>query len=451
MKEYLAKLPREIQDILRDVRSVAVEDAIPAYLVGGFVRDMLLGAQNFDLDIVVEGDGIEFAQALAARFQAKLTPHRRFGTATIALGRHLKIDIAGARKEYYPAPAHLPVVAPGHLKDDLFRRDFTINAMAVGIADHNYGIFLDFFGGKDDLKNKCVRVLHDKSFDDDPTRILRAVRFEQRYGFRIEPRTLKLLTHAARCAMLEKVEPQRLRDELIPMLKEAGAENGIRRLGALAGFSFIYPRLHLPAQARGLLRHVRCEVEWFRKSCGHRRRLDAWLIYLMALTDSLNEDQTREFSDRYVLRKGDAMRLLSVKKITARMLAPFFRRDVAPSRIFAFFEPLSYETVLMLKAKYRHSRLQRYIGDFLEIYNGIKIGVSGHDLHALGVAPGPFYQKIFSGVLHAKVDGLVETKEDELAFIRVLVKEREFLNKDAPVYQSPRLRSRPQSTDHSPQ
>lgn len=179
MKEYLRKLPKEIQDLISKAARVASGNNISAYLVGGFVRDLLLGVKNLDLDIVVEGDGIKFAQDFAHTLKAKLILHRRFGTATITLGYNLKIDIATARKETYPYPACLPVVTSGTIEDDLARRDFTINAMAISIMQKDFGRFIDLLYGKHDLYHKKIRVLHNLSFIDDPTRILRAIRFEK--------------------------------------------------------------------------------------------------------------------------------------------------------------------------------------------------------------------------------------------------------------------------------
>jgi tRNA nucleotidyltransferase (CCA-adding enzyme) len=236
MRNRLHKLPQEIKDLIYLASNIATENNMPVYLVGGFVRDLLLEVKNLDLDFVIEGDGIKFAEDLATILKARLIRHRRFGTATIVLNpvrvitsfsrlpivsRGVKIDIATARRETYPRPASLPLVTRGTLEDDLARRDFSVNAMAISITKKDFGKLVDFFCGKDDLQHKKVRILHSLSFIDDPTRMLRAIRFEQRYNFKIEPHTLKLLKVAAAIKMLEKVQPQRLRDELILILKEA--------------------------------------------------------------------------------------------------------------------------------------------------------------------------------------------------------------------------------------
>ena len=212
MKTYLNNLPKEIQNLIRLTGDIASQNNMYAYLVGGFVRDLILGAKNLDLDIVVEGEGIKFAEALAQRLQAKLIRHRRFGTATVILKKRLKVDIATARSEVYPKPAYLPIVRPGRLQDDLFRRDFGINCLAMSINQADFGRIIDLYGAKEDLRRRRIRILHGLSFIDDPTRILRGVRFAARYNFRLEAGTRQLLEEALKSKMLDKVQPQRTRD-----------------------------------------------------------------------------------------------------------------------------------------------------------------------------------------------------------------------------------------------
>src|SRR3989338_4893028 len=271
MREYLKKLPKEILDLLYLAEDIAFQNNMRAYLVGGFVRDLLLGVKNLDLDIAIEGDGIKFAEELSDRLNSKLIRHRRFGTATIASRHNLKIDIATARKEFYPKAAHLPVVSPGTLRDDLFRRDFTINAMSISIMKEDFGSLIDLFEGRADLKHKKIKILHSLSFIDDPTRILRAIRFEKRYNFRLEPQTLKLLKEAVHLKMLQQVQPQRIRDELVLLLKEGRALKQIMRLRQLGGFSFIHPRLILSKNNCLFLKNIQKQVNWFKRSYPQRR------------------------------------------------------------------------------------------------------------------------------------------------------------------------------------
>jgi len=401
---------------------IAQANKMHAYLVGGFVRDLILAVTNLDLDIVIEGDGIKFAEDLASRLKANLIRHKRFGTATVTLGHNLKIDIATAREETYPVPASLPSVTSGSVKDDLKRRDFSINAMAVSINKENYGELIDFFRGGIDLRDRKVRVLHDLSFIDDPTRILRAIRFEQRFNFKIEPKTLKLLKEAKKIKMLDRVQPQRLRDELILILKEEHPLKEIRRLSGLVGLSFINPRLKLQKSNYQLLSAVEKQINWFKKIYPQRRHLDVWLIYFMALIDNLDLADLKLIFKAFVFRRGEEKRMLTCKKITDKFIRQLCRKDIKPSRIFHMLDPLSYEVILLLKAKYKNGVLDKNIENFFEIYNFIRISVTGHDLYRLGIEPGPYYQKIFAKVLKAKLDGKVSTKEEELSLIDKLTK-----------------------------
>lgn len=423
MKEYINKLPKEVQGLIYLARDIACKNNITAYLVGGFVRDLLLGVENLDLDIVVEGNGIKFAENYASNLKAKLIPHRRFGTATITnVFSGIKIDIASARKENYPYPASLPLVSYGTLRDDLFRRDFSINAMAISINSKDFGKLIDLFGGRSDLAHRLIRILHNLSFIDDPTRILRAIRFEKRYGLKIEPTTFKRLKQAVRLKMLEKVQAQRIRDALILMLKEAHPLKGIRRLKELAGFTFISPHILLSEKTCRFLSSIERQITWFKRTYPELRPLDTWLIYFIGLTDSLKREELRRILRRFAFQRGEEKRILTHKKINSKFIAGLSKEKIKPSKVFEFLDPLSFEAILMLKAKYKNRNIKRQIESFLKDYNRVRICISGHDLHRLGLAPGPGYQKIFKKVLDAKLNGLVKTKEEEMVLLKKLAK-----------------------------
>jgi len=415
MKKYLEKLPQEMRGLIKLAGDIAAKRNMRVYLVGGFVRDLLLGVTNLDLDIVVEGDGISFAEDVAAELGSKLIRHHAFGTATILSGRHLKIDVATARKESYAGPAQLPVVRPGSLKDDLFRRDFSINAMAADINHGDFGRLIDLYGGVSDLKNKKVRVLHAFSFIDDPTRILRAVRFEQRYGFHIELRTLKYLKSAAAGGMLEAVEPQRMRDELILMLKEKEPVKALERLHALGSLAFIKKGLKLSKKARALLAAVNKEILWFEKKFPHRRRLDKWLMYFMALIDALSVKDTGNICARFAFCKGETKRMVCFKRLRPVFIRALSKAGLKPSKIFSLLEPLPYEVILLAKAKFKAPALQLHTSDFFRIYNGTRIQVAGGDLQKMGCPPGPRYQEILKEILRAKLDGRAVNRQEELS------------------------------------
>lgn len=421
MQEYLKKLPKEIQGLIQLASDIAYRDRFGVYLVGGFVRDLILNVKNFDIDIVAECNGIKFAEDLAQALKAKVITHKRFGTATITFDAGLKIDIATVRKEFYPQPACLPEVSSGTLKDDLFRRDFTINAMAINISRDSFGRIIDSYGGREDLRDKKIRVMHNLSFIDDPTRILRAIRFATRYDFTIEPHTLRLLKEALKLNMLHKVQPQRVRDEVVLILKEDHPVKQIRHIQKLAKFTFISPGLSMAPAAYRFLNAIEKEIAWFKEALPWHRQLDTWLIYFMGLIDSLKFSQALNVCRSFVFRRGEEKRIFAYKRISARLIRALSQSGHPPEKIFHLLEPLSYEVLILLKAKHKNSNFQRNIDDFLRHYHCLRIHVSGHDLHNLGIVPGPHYQKILRKVLNAKLNGKVKTKEEELELIRRLI------------------------------
>jgi len=306
--------------------------------------------------------------------------------------------------------------------EDLMRRDFTINALAFGIGRGQEQRLIDPFGGRNDLAQGRIRVLHDLSFKDDPTRILRAIRFQQRFGFRIEHKTLLLLKEAANSGLLHKVNSHRIRDELILMLKEANPVKQIRTLYSLAGLSFISPKLKPGKATYDLFKAIDKELSWFTENLPRRRHLDAWVIYLAALLKPLGLAEIRKVSRNLALRNGEEKRIVSYCQLGPRIISSLSVKRIIPSRIFSLLEPLSYETIILLAANSKNKYCRKHIADFFEIYNGMRLYVSGHDLHGLGILPGPVYQKIFAKVLEAKLNGKVSTYQDELVLIRRLTR-----------------------------
>ncbi|MDD5120628.1 MAG: CCA tRNA nucleotidyltransferase [Candidatus Omnitrophica bacterium] len=422
MKEYFKLLPQKLKTIVSCIAQVSEETHMPAYLVGGFLRDLILQVKNFDLDIAVEGNGIIFAEHLAGKLKSELRTHERFGTATLLLDGFLKIDIATTRKEEYSSCASLPEVRFSPLQDDLMRRDFTINAMAVSISEGCAQVLIDPFGGKDDLSCGVIRILHDLSFEDDPTRILRAIRFEQRFNFKIEPKTLSLINDAVKKGMLNKVSPHRIRDELVLMLKEGNLLKQIKRLDSLCSLSFIDKKLKATKSTYDLFKSIDKEVIWFNNNfCGYRQ-LDTWLIYFTALLLPLALREVKKITSRLSLCRGEAKRIISYYVLRHKLIRALSKKNVLPARIFTMLEPLSYETIILLKSSSSNKYLKKYIANFLEIYNGMRLYISGKDLAGMGLLPGPRYQKIFAKVLEAKLNGVVENRRQELVLIKKLIK-----------------------------
>jgi tRNA nucleotidyltransferase (CCA-adding enzyme) len=424
MKKYLKKLPVELKKVIQQAVKVSQSTRMPAYLVGGCLRDLMLGDKNFDLDIAVEGDGIFFAEQLAKKLRSGLKIHERFRTATLILADRQKVDIATARREKYPHFAALPVVSSGSLREDLKRRDFTINAMALRLAADKKQEIIDPFDARADLASGKIRILHNLSFKDDPTRIFRAIRFSQRLDFQIEPKTLALLKEAIRDGWLDKVHPHRMRDELILILKEQDPFRPIKKLNDLGGLSFISTKLKIGKPAQNLFRSIAKQIAWLVKYFPARRQLDSWLLYFAALLEPLSYPQIKKIVYRLGLPKGDQKRVVSYYQLRNKLISSLSKKQVSPEQVFSLLEPLSYETIILLSATTLNKNFKKHLADFFKIYNGMRLCISGKDLGGLGVLPGPEYQKIFARVLAAKLNGRVKNRQTELVLIRKLVKDK---------------------------
>ena len=425
MRKYLENLPQEIKHVITLAAKVSRETKMPAYLVGGFPRDLILGLKDWDLDITVEGNGIKFAEALAGRLNSSLLKHEIFGTATLVVDQRLKIDIATTRKEIYPSSACLPVVSPGSLREDLFRRDFTINAMAVSLSEEMDQKLIDIFGGIDDLAKGNIRILHDLSFRDDPTRILRAIRFKQRYNFKIEPKTLRLLKEAIDSGLLDKMSPHRMRDELILCFKEKNPSGILKQIYTLGGLSFISDKLKPAKSTYDLFKSINKEILWLMRDLPLHREFQVWLVYFAALLNSLTLAQEKHIIRRFGLSKQEENKILSCRKINQKLIKRLKDQKIKPAQIFALLRPLSYEAIILLRSTSQDNLIRKHIADFLKVYNCVRLCVSGDDLHKLGVLPGPKYQKILNVVLVARLNGKVKNHQEELALIKRLIKKTE--------------------------
>jgi len=412
-------LPKDIIELLKNIGSLADGMGYSAFVVGGLARDLFMDVKNLDLDIVIEGNAIELGRLLSKKLRSALVVHKRFGTATVIAKDHLKIDLATARREVYEKPAALPTVEFSSLKDDLIRRDFTINAMAISINKANFGQLVDFFGGEVDLAAGRIAVMHDGSFIDDPTRIFRAVRFEQRLGFTIDAHTEELIQCAVDEEMFYKVEPQRIRDEIVLILKENEPLKALRRMAELHELRFIHPKIRLDGELVRFYNSIEKICRWYEETCLARRSIDKWLMYLMALFERLSCKQAQELCGRYVFRRGESLRILSYKKCAGRIIKVLrSEKPLKPSRIYALLEKFSYEAILLVAAKAGSAVVARRVKDFLSEYNQVRISVKGDNLKALGLKPGPRFGKILDSVLHRKIDGLLKTKKDEFDYVR---------------------------------
>jgi len=424
LKARFKKGPVHVRRFCRQAAQLADAQGVSLYLVGGCVRDLLLGSGHVDVDCVVEGDGAAFAVRFARKHGWRCVTHRRFGTATLEGPEGFKVDVASARRETYENPGALPRVERGTIQDDLLRRDFSVNAMAMALNKKVFGRLIDGAGGARDLKAKVMRVLHPESFIDDPTRIVRAVRFEERLGFRREPATARWMRQALAQKVLFTVQKHRLRDELVLLFREPKPYRYIKRLHAAAGFGYISPRLRLHKAWAARFRRAGTLVRWFEEHLAHRRRLEAYTLYMSLFFFDLSVREVERVVRAYAFRRSESQRIMGLRRNAARIEKILSRKGVRPSVVYKALEPLSYEVILGIGALSGCRAVRRAIKDFLLRFNGQRIHVTGEDLKAMGLKPGPAYKCILERLLLARLDGRVATKEEELAAARRLTESR---------------------------
>lgn len=414
MPDYLNRIDKRILKVIHDIGRFADRQGLRAYIVGGVVRDMILGRKNLDIDIVTEGPAIPFAQSVAKATRAKITVYPQFGTATLQWPFGLRLDFVAARQESYPHPGALPRVRPGTLKDDLFRRDFTINAMAVCLNQARWGQLVDEFGGLPDLREKKIRVLHERSFMDDPTRILRAVRFEQRLRFHIEPWTLGLLKQALRDKRgVDNVKPPRYFTEFKKMLAEEQPQRHLARLKVLGALEIVDAALKTDFR---LLKQIQPRLSRTSKDIACNR----WLIHLMAITETMSGAKLRAFLRKFPFRKEEKESILQAarsKNTLRKLAAPKLSR----SRVYGILKPFHHDVVMYIKLQASRKKVEQCIDRYLRYDTGTRIDINGEDLKRMGVGPGKKIGTILQKVLFMKIDGRVKSRKQQLAAAAALV------------------------------
>ena len=381
------------------------------YLVGGTVRDILLGEPNFDVDIAVEGDAIGLARSVADAIDGRVRAHSKFGTAVVVYGEEQRIDVVTARTEFYDAPAALPSVEHATIREDLFRRDFTINAMAVSLKGEDFGRLVDPFHGRRDLEAKRVRVLHNLSFIDDPTRIFRAIRYESRYGFRMDEHTQRLARGTIEMGLVGDLSSARLRDELIALLEEGDAGVSILRLAELEAGRAIHPHLAADEEAVDLLERLRALNQ--RYGTG----IPAWRLAVEALARRLPPDEIYDWLQRLKVQRRDAERIAWAVTVGPRLVERLRGDTPEPAEIVALAEPYAPDAPLFALALADPEPLH----DYFERLRDVRLEVSGADLAKLGVGESPQVGEILGELRRRKLNGQLDGRESELAAARELI------------------------------
>lgn len=421
-------LGESLAELVRIVAEQAQQEDIALYLVGGMVRDLLLARKNLDLDFVLEGDAIAFSHRLASLFGGRLRGHAPFGTAKWLLDsadkitlpsahRPHHIDLAAARSESYAQPAALPTVARGDIKDDLQRRDFTINTLAIQLSPAaEMWRVLDFHGGLADLKRQWIRALHPRSFIDDPTRILRALRFSQRLDFVIEPRTAQWIQAAL--PMLGRITGERLQNEIALIWHEPRPEQIILKLKAIGALKNIHPAWRINSQL----------PLWFE---GCREQTVPWTtatddlphLYWHIIMAGMTSADAQAICGRLGLASSLTRSITACANVienAARLQDPALR----PSQLTQFLEnrpPAALQAAWL--ALMDAPDAQQTIANFMNLWRKQIPAINGHDLKKMGLPPGPRYKEILERLRSARIDGEIQSEAEERALLHQLLED----------------------------
>jgi tRNA nucleotidyltransferase (CCA-adding enzyme) len=413
VSQSISRLLREktapwVRELLATAKAVADTVGIPVYLVGGMVRDLLLGRQNEDVDLVVEGSGIDFAYALAAYVNGRCHPHTPFLTAVVTLPDGHRVDIASARTEFYRTPAALPEVETSLIRQDLYRRDFTINSLAVALHGDKHGELVDFFGGRMDLQRREIRVLHSLSFIDDPTRAIRAVRYARRLEFTIASDTRNLITTAVDEGVFDRLSGQRLRRELESLLAENHPTYAIELSAELGLLPAICEGLVWSASVGADLLEVESQLGWFElEELGEPP--ERWLLFLGGLALEAGSGVTQRMADRLQLTGEQRRRMINLDKGVAEVRqasVPSLRRSNRVRTVEG-----QYPEVVLLAMAGIDLAARRRIADAVAASVRVRPQIRGRQLIAAGIEPGPWVGRALLQTRDAIVDG--EIKEDQ--------------------------------------
>ena len=387
------------------------ERAEGIYLVGGTVRDILLGEENFDVDIAVEGDAIALARDLATELGGRLTPHAKFGTAVVQYGDGERIDVVTTRTEFYDSPGALPTVERAGLREDLFRRDFTLNAMAASLKPADFGRLVDPFDGREDLRARVLRVLHNLSFIDDPTRIFRAIRYEARYGLRLEEHSARLARGTIEMGLVGDLSSARLRDELVALLEDPGATGGILRLGALGVDRAIHPRLRADAAGAELFERART----LRDELGVD--VPAWRLGIAAIARDLSSDEAYDWLLRLKLRRRDVDRIAGAIRVAPLIVERIETESLDAAQVVALADAYAPDAPLLALAHEDRPELRDYFTRLRDVH----LEIGGSDLAELGLSESPRVGEVLGELRRRKLNGELDGRDSELDAARALI------------------------------
>ncbi len=413
-----SRFPVKIFNLLKLAGEVAEELGFSAYIVGGSVRDLLRGETNLDIDLVIEGDGIAFANTLGKKLQARVKSHKRFGTAVV-LTDYFKFDIATSRMEYYESPAALPTVETSSIKKDLYRRDFTINTMAIKLNPDKFGQLFDFFGGQRDIKEKTIRILHNLSFIEDPTRAFRAIRFSERFGFKISKHTINLIRTAVRINLFDRLSGARMYDELDLLFLETEPVRAMKRLEELGLLKCIHSCLKVTKTLEETFESIQETFAWF-NLLFFEEKVNKAHLFLMAFIEELTLQERKEALQRLNVPPKISKETLDGIEHSQKALVQL--QHASQKEIYYILYPLNIQTILFTMAKAQHKEQKKAVSLYLTTLRKIRPELKGEDLQKMGYTPGPLFKKIFTAILDARLEGQIKSREEELAFVKEKIK-----------------------------
>lgn len=417
-KMLTERLPNKVNRFLKEIGLVAETLGFKAYLVGGAVRDLILRNKNLDIDIVIEGDGIIFAKKFSETFPCKIRSHQRFGTAVMIFPDGFKIDVATTRLEYYEKPGALPTVELSSIKLDLYRRDFSINTLAVRLNPDGYGELLDFYGGLKDIKSKTIRVLHNLSFVEDPTRILRALRFEQKFGFTIGKQTQSLIKSTVKLNLFKSVAGGRFLTELIYILQEEDFITTLKRMSVFGLLGAIHPEISLGKAEEIVLYKARDVLSWYHLLF-LEDSVEEWLVIFLILTTSLDHKELSRLVKKLDVEGKHRKEIIAGREKANKALKFISGRTetLSKSDLFHLLKSFPLELIIYMMIKTGHELSEKLISNFVTKLRGYKIDLTGKALKKMGVPEGPMCGEILRNLLNKKINGELKDIDQETNYV----------------------------------
>ncbi|MBF0449428.1 MAG: CBS domain-containing protein [Candidatus Magnetomorum sp.] len=422
------RLSDRLQYLLKDIGDVAEEMACNVYVVGGFVRDLLLQRKNEDIDIVVEGDGIAFAKKYASHAKARIHPHEKFGTAVVIFSDGFKIDVATARTEHYASPAALPTVEKSSIKLDLYRRDFTINTLVIHLNADRFGTLIDFFGAYQDIKDKVVRVLHNLSLVEDPTRVFRAIRFEQRFGFHIGKLTDHLIKNAVQMKFIKQLGGRRVFSEIRQILQEDDPLPAIKRMNEYEILQMV-GNIQYNHKMVNRFASIKKVLAWHELLFIDDPYVK-WAVYFMALIHDAHLEVIEKVCDHLDLSQHYRQMFCKDNHTAMHLLRSLenSKTTLKNSELYHCVKYFKTEVLLYMMASAKKDVVVRMLSNYHSQLKRMKPLITGKELKQMGLPPGPLYSQILEAVLNARMDNMIENREDEIKFVKSYIVDHDLLN-----------------------